>query len=604
MAAVAYSYVRFSTPEQLKGDSLRRQTEAAEAWCKKNGVQLDTSLTFRDLGVSGLRGKHRLDDTKALAQFLKAVQRGRVSPGSFLIIENLDRLSREEISTALRLWLQILEAGINIVQLHPEIVFRHDRLEMTEIVLAIVEMSRGHSESAMKSVRATETWRNKRKRAATKGEVMTGRLPAWIEKKDGKLQLLPDRAAVVKRIFRMAADGYGVTVIIHRLIADGVPPWGRARAWVRSYVATMLKDERALGRLQPCHKRKKEEQPACLLGYYPAVVTEDEWHAARAGLESRKRTGGPVGTYINIFSGLLFDARDGDKLYVGRFRTTNDPGGGRLLMSKAAAEGRARMLSFPLWTFEQAVLFELAEIDPSEILDRAAGPDEVLVLSGQIVEKESKIAALEAALDDGEVAAIARKLRQLEQELADLLERLKVAQQKKANPLSEAWGEARGLIAAMGAAEDREEFRIRLRSVLRRMMHSIWLYVVPRGRNRFAAAQVWFSTDHPPQQPTAAYMPTYFDPSTGEYNYPEAPLLEPAVSRTLFIEHRPPKANAAGRQQGGWRVSSFAEGESSADPGTHIKLDTAKYDPIAYFALLDGINRDLGQEGPEWHPLP
>ncbi len=36
-----YSYIRFSTPEQKKGDSLRRQTEAAEEWAKAHGLPFD-----------------------------------------------------------------------------------------------------------------------------------------------------------------------------------------------------------------------------------------------------------------------------------------------------------------------------------------------------------------------------------------------------------------------------------------------------------------------------------------------------------------------------------------------------------------------------------
>lgn len=49
----AYSYVRFSRPEQLRGDSLRRRPQAAEAWADKQGLELDESLT--DLGVSAYR---------------------------------------------------------------------------------------------------------------------------------------------------------------------------------------------------------------------------------------------------------------------------------------------------------------------------------------------------------------------------------------------------------------------------------------------------------------------------------------------------------------------------------------------------------------------
>src|SRR5438270_645082 len=88
---LAYSYIRFSTPEQAKGDSLRRQDEAATGWCKRNGVRLDTSLTLHDLGKSAFLGEHRKNpDRNALAAFLKMVEQGRIPRDSYLIVENLD----------------------------------------------------------------------------------------------------------------------------------------------------------------------------------------------------------------------------------------------------------------------------------------------------------------------------------------------------------------------------------------------------------------------------------------------------------------------------------------------------------------------------------
>ena len=54
-APKAYSYLRFSTPEQTKGDSLRRQTALADDYAKRHGLALDTDLTLRDLGVSAYR---------------------------------------------------------------------------------------------------------------------------------------------------------------------------------------------------------------------------------------------------------------------------------------------------------------------------------------------------------------------------------------------------------------------------------------------------------------------------------------------------------------------------------------------------------------------
>ncbi len=110
----AYSYTRFSSTEQSSGDSLRRQTEAARRYAEANGLELDDH-SFRDLGVSAYRGTNVVEG--ALGQFIRAVESGRIKRGSHLLVENLDRLSRDRISAALRRFTEILEAGIKIVTL-------------------------------------------------------------------------------------------------------------------------------------------------------------------------------------------------------------------------------------------------------------------------------------------------------------------------------------------------------------------------------------------------------------------------------------------------------------------------------------------------------
>ena len=52
---LAYSYLRFSSPQQAAGDSIRRQTQSREAWLAVHpAVKLDTSLMMTDAGRSGL----------------------------------------------------------------------------------------------------------------------------------------------------------------------------------------------------------------------------------------------------------------------------------------------------------------------------------------------------------------------------------------------------------------------------------------------------------------------------------------------------------------------------------------------------------------------
>ena len=225
-AAVAYSYVRFSHPDQAKGDSLRRQTEAAADWCRRNGASLNTATTLHDLGKSAYAGGHRSNpDRHALSAFLKLVEDGKVPRGSYLVIEHLDRLSREHIQPALLLALNLLQAGVRIVQLKPAEMVFDDNSDTLPVMMMMMELSRGHGESAIKSERVGAAWAEKKKAARDSGEILTRRLPAWVEERGGELYLIPDRAAVVKNIFDLAASGYGCHAIVAKLNKDKVPRW-------------------------------------------------------------------------------------------------------------------------------------------------------------------------------------------------------------------------------------------------------------------------------------------------------------------------------------------------------------------------------------------
>jgi DNA invertase Pin-like site-specific DNA recombinase len=79
----AYSYIRFSTPEQLKGDSLRRHLKGSQEWADEHGLPLDTQL--RDLGLSGYTGANRIKG--ALGKFHELVNNGSIPQGSVLIVD-------------------------------------------------------------------------------------------------------------------------------------------------------------------------------------------------------------------------------------------------------------------------------------------------------------------------------------------------------------------------------------------------------------------------------------------------------------------------------------------------------------------------------------
>ena len=108
-----FSYVRFSTQEQAKGHSLKRQLDYANKVAKERGLLLDESLTMRDLGLSAYHGNNIKKG--AFGVFLKAIEDGNIPSGSVLLIESLDRMSRRKVSECASIVTQIINAGITVI---------------------------------------------------------------------------------------------------------------------------------------------------------------------------------------------------------------------------------------------------------------------------------------------------------------------------------------------------------------------------------------------------------------------------------------------------------------------------------------------------------
>lgn len=493
---LAYSYIRFSSPEQAKGDSLRRQTEAAAAWCDRNGVSLDTGTTFRDLGKSAYTGTHRNNpDRHALAAFLKLVETGKVPRGSHLIIENLDRLTREHIQPALLLVLNLLQSGIRIVQLSPSEFIFDDKSDTLPVMMMIVELSRGHGESLMKSNRLSKAWKNKKLLAREARVPMTASIPLWLEMRGGKIVPIPEHAATVRRIFDLTIAGYGLRSIVRLFEKEKVATFGDAPHWSTSYISRILRERRAMGEFQPMlrkgHKYAPDGPP--IPNYFPAIVTEEEWLAARQAARKRGKIKGRKGETVNAFAGLLQDAVNGGTFQRG---TAGRRGGGRypVIFSHAGSEGRAGCVSFPFDVFEKMILHNLREIPASAIISPPA-VDPVVSLASEHATTQQRIREIEMELErGGDVSALARVLRRLEERETSLASQLAEARVNASSPLAEAWSEARTLLDAVEGAADPDDARLRLRAVFRRTIAGIWVIVValPGSRDRICAAQVHF----------------------------------------------------------------------------------------------------------------
>lgn len=472
----AYSYLRFSHPNQAKGDSVRRQEEWTLAICQRHGWCLDDTLQFADRGKSAFHG-----GLKALGQFRDLVQRGRITPGSVLVVEVLDRLSREEVDDAYDMFREIIRAGIWIATREPERIYNR---ETSGNMLALLEplfiFARAHEESAAKSMRIGASWANRRRTARANGECHPARPPAWIRQAGDGYELVPEAAALVQRIFAMARRGRGCGAIARVLRDEGVGPLGRCGRWVPDSIRYLLRGRQAMGEFQPCiyvNGRPKPEGPP-IPGYYPAAVTEEEWAQTQAAMDRRMVTGGrPAVATFNLFTGLIRDADSGLRLAL----KSGTKGGTRHnYLQTGTIAGSLRV---EYGALERCILDTLAVLRPADVLDPSSATDEreqrIATLTGRMTALDHRQQQLQtaAADPDQDAAAILPVLATVSKERAETARQLETLKLESLTGRGEALTEAQTLAQLRDDAEgaEREEINHRIRAALPSVVSEIWV---------------------------------------------------------------------------------------------------------------------------------
>ncbi len=512
----AYSYLRFSNPDQMKGDSLRRQAEATQSYADCHGLDLDTELTFRDLGVSAFRGTNAR--TGALGAFLNAVNSGQVPKGSFLLVENLDRVSRQDPWDALPVFQQIINAGITIATLQDG--KEYSCTDMRENPLKIMEslfvMVRANEESETKSRRLKAAWKNKKNRAVTEGHKLTRTAPAWLELRDGEFEVREDCAAVVRQIFELALKGHGKTAIAYRFNQKGVTHFGnnkarKANGWYPSYVGKILRNEAVIGRFQPMRraydpktgKRRHEPDGPAIENYFPVIVDEEIYYRVqrtKPGVSGHK--GKPL---ANILSGLVYCGKCGGKLHhVSKGRTPRH--GSYLACDNARRKHTCDAKSVRYDPILNAVLnsLEAGELDIRAILSNGEADkrQEIIyridAIAGQTDELQTGTINLLDILSRQPSPAIEQRLAenestvvQLRQDKADLeaeLHSLKYGQDHLGGAL-QAWNDVKRAVKN-GTDEEAGEVRVRLNGALKRLISRIDIGIVG-DVNRVSNKPIW-----------------------------------------------------------------------------------------------------------------
>jgi DNA invertase Pin-like site-specific DNA recombinase len=323
-----YSYIRFSTPEQSMGDSERRQLESAKQFAKKRpSLPLDESLKLIDRGKSAFRGTNRKEGF--LGKFLEMVREGRIASGSILLVENIDRLSREDPLSALETVTSLIKSGITICSLTPEGEYSRESVANGSIYSLIGQIVAAHESSKLKSIRVTQARDTARRKARSEGRIITKQVPAWLTVVDGHFLVIKEAAAAVKTIFAWRLKDISPREIARRLNAGAwwqPPPITTKQnairkggnGWRASYVKKILTNRAVLGEYQPHkldkHGKRKPDGEPPKPDYFPQIVKPAVFHAVQQRLAANTRTnskgvkqgrGGRTGKARNLLTSLV-----------------------------------------------------------------------------------------------------------------------------------------------------------------------------------------------------------------------------------------------------------------------------------------------------------
>ncbi len=288
---LALSYLRFSSAKQVKDNKTVDQVRRAREWAEENGY-LFSETSFKDLGVSAFKGDN--SSVGDLRRFLEAVDDGLIPRGSALIIEALDRLSRENQWQGQMLLGNILSKGVDVVTLSDgqKYTFEDLQQDMGVAIQIILAFNLANRESLQKSKRVTAGWQRNLAKVKTGERLRSSTVPSWVKLvgtlDDGRFEVVEDQAKVTRELYERFADGETVWSIAKGFRDRGVKT-PRGKEFASGNIYRLVKSKAPYGILE-LGKGTKNDRTVFdqIEGYFPRIVSEDVQRRVTLRLQDMK----------------------------------------------------------------------------------------------------------------------------------------------------------------------------------------------------------------------------------------------------------------------------------------------------------------------------
>lgn len=424
-----YSYLRFSDPRQAAGSSADRQAQYAERWAAEHGLVLDAALSMADHGLSAYHQRHV--KVGALGVFLRAVEAGLIDSGSVLIVEGLDRLSRAEPLKAQAQLTQIIHSGIRVVTAADGQEYSLESIKENpyRLIHSLVVMIRAHEESDTKSkrVRAAirrqcEAWQS----GTFRGIIRNGRDPLWVKWNGSTFEMDAARAEAMRHAIDLFLSGHGAVRAVRELTARGLPITSTASLY-KTLKKRLLVGEREL---------RVDGEPYRLAGYYPALLTDEQFDALQLAVDRRggRRGTGEIPGLMTGMGIMTCGYCGGAIIHQASLSRRGADGtlatGHRRLICGNITNGRGCKVGGSIQAAPVETALVLYSANAMRMEDLAGGGDQGAGLRAELARSRAKLAETETRLDrlaralaeDNEAAplSVLRQIRTMEAEAESL----------------------------------------------------------------------------------------------------------------------------------------------------------------------------------------
>lgn len=406
---LCYLYLRFSTPRQERGSSRERQEADCRAFAAAKGWTV-VEPPIADLGRSAWKGDHLRKGN--LGKFAQQIMDGDI-PSGVILVENLDRLSRQKPRVTQRWMEDICDRGFKIACVMGGKVYDAESLQdnIMDILDVLYQGKAANDYVETLSRRSKGSYDKRLNEARENGTVVHAVGPYWLKavgkRPNIRWEPIPKRVKVVREIYDLACAGQAPWAIAKIFNERGELSF-TGKPWERTSIIKILRNRAVEGDYVVGEGKSQKPTGEVLIGYYNTAeptVPLDVIKEARAMMDRRsirKGKGRNSGAVNNLFGQKLRCHHCGGRMmttgYQSRYITCYDA---------QRSNGCTQTKSFRYRPLEAAVLDEVLHLALDETFFREAQKSNHLGL---------EIAGAEKAIRDKQAEAdrLVKMLRRID----------------------------------------------------------------------------------------------------------------------------------------------------------------------------------------------